>query len=50
MLEARLKHQQAEVLEATRNLGEKGFSKAYLRRMQKNVEQTKRLIRKYRKS
>ena len=47
MLKDRLKHQQSEVKEAKKKLGTPGYTKAYLKRMQGNVCQTKKLIKKY---
>ena len=47
MLKTRLKHQQSEVKEAKKKFGTPGYTKAYLKRMQGNVCQTKKLIKKY---
>ncbi|MCQ2605370.1 MAG: hypothetical protein MJ204_02615 [Bacteroidales bacterium] len=49
LLKTRLKHQHSEVVEAKKNLGKPGFTKAYLQRMAANEEQTKRMIKKYEK-
>ena len=47
ILKTRLKHQQNEVKEAKKKLGMPGYTQSYLKRMQGNVEQTKKLIKKY---
>lgn len=47
VLRSRLRHQLSEVIDAKKNLGKPGYSAAYLRRMQANCQQTKRMIKKY---
>lgn len=49
ILTERLAHQQREVDEAKAKIGQPGYTKAYLRRMIANCEQTKRYLRKYQK-
>ena len=49
ILHHRLAHQQREVDEARRLLGQPGYTAAYLRRMIANCNQTKRYLKKYEK-
>ena len=49
ILTQRLSHQQREVDEARAKLGQPGYTRAYLRRMVANCEQTKRYLRKLEK-